>query len=129
MSDLAILHCRQLVTLAGPRAARSGPAMRQLGIIPDGAMRIRDGQIAAVGTRADIERSLAENTKVVDAGGRIVLPGFVDVHTHPVFAGTRAAEFEQRVVGATYAEIAAAGGGILSAVRRTRDASDSHLLA
>ena len=70
-----------------------------------------------------------ENTVVVDAGGRVVLPGFIDAHTHPVFAGTRAAEFEQRVGGATYAEIAAAGGGIRSTVRRTRDASEGELLA
>jgi imidazolonepropionase len=65
----------------------------------------------------------------VDTGGRIVLPGFVDAHTHPVFAGTRADEFEQRAEGATYAEIAARGGGIRSTVRRTREASETELLA
>jgi imidazolonepropionase len=112
MNDLAVLNIRQLVTLAGAPGARTGPAMRELAIIPDGAMRIRDGRIAAVGPRADIARSLAEDTAVVDAGWRIVLPGFIDAHTHPVFAGTRAAEFERRTEGATYAEIAAAGGGI-----------------
>jgi imidazolonepropionase len=129
MSDLAVLNCRQLVTLAGTPGARTGPAMRDLAIIPDGAMRIRDGRIAAVGPRADIARSMAEDTEVVDAGWRIVLPGFVDAHTHPVFAGTRAAEFEKRTEGATYAEIAAAGGGIRSTVRRTREATDLDLAA
>ncbi len=129
MSDLALVNCRQLVTLAGPPGPRTGPAMRQLAIIPDGAMRIRDGRIAAVGPRADIVESLSLDTVVIDAGWRVVLPGFIDAHTHPVFAGTRAAEFEQRIEGATYAEIAAAGGGIRSTVRRTRDASDEDLAA
>ncbi len=129
MSDLAIVNCRQLVTLAGPPGARTGPAMRELAIISDGAMRIRDGVIAAVGPRADIARSLGGDTQVVDAGGRVVLPGFIDAHTHPIFAGTRVAEFEQRAEGATYAEIAAAGGGIRSTVRRTRDATDDELLS
>jgi imidazolonepropionase len=129
MTDLALLNCRELVTLAGPPGARTGPAMRELAIIPDGAMRIREGRIAAVGRRVDIVRSLTLDTEVVDAGGRIVLPGFIDAHTHPVFAGTRAAEFEQRTQGATYAEIAAAGGGIRSTVRRTRQASETDLIS
>jgi imidazolonepropionase len=129
MSDFAVLNCRQLVTLAGEPGARTGPAMRELAIIPDGAMRIRDGLIVAVGPRADIVASLADDTQPVDAGWRIVLPGFIDAHTHPVFAGTRAAEFEQRIAGATYAEIAAAGGGIRSTVRRTREVSDGDLVA
>src|SRR4051794_19257830 len=118
MSDLAVLNSRQLVTLAGPPGARTGPAMRELAIIPDGAMRIRDGRIAAVGPGSDIVRALAEDTEVVDAGGRVVLPGFVDAHTHPVFGGTRAAEFERRTEGATYAEIREEGGGIRYTVRR-----------
>src|SRR6185437_1593447 len=67
--------------------------------------------------------------EVVDAGGRIVLPGFVDAHTHPVFAGTRADEYEQRVQGVTYAEIAAKGGGIRATVRRTREATQEELSA
>jgi len=129
MTDLAILHCRQLVTLAGPPGPRSGPAMRDLAIIADGALHIRDGRIAAVGPRAEIERSLSPDTEIVDAGGRIVLPGFIDAHTHPVFAGNRAGEFERRVEGATYAEIAASGGGIRATVRSTREASADALSA
>lgn len=129
MTDLAILHCRQLVTLAGPPGPRSGPAMRELAIIADGALHIRDGRIVAAGPRTAVERSLSTNTEIVDAGGRIVLPGFIDAHTHPVFAGNRAGEFERRVEGATYAEIAASGGGILATVRPTREASADTLLA
>ena len=129
MPELAVLNCRQLVTLAGPRGPRTGAAMRELAIIPDGAMLIRDGRIREVGRRAEIERRLTPEAQVVDAGGRIVLPGFVDAHTHPVFAGTRADEFEQRAEGATYAEIAQRGGGIRSTVRRTRQTAEADLLA
>jgi len=128
MNDLAVINCRQLVTLAGPARPRTGAEMRELSVIAGGAMRVRDGRIAAVGPRADIERALAEDTEIVDAGGRIVLPGFVDAHTHPVFAGTRADEYEQRAEGATYAEIAARGGGIRSTVRKTRAMPESALL-
>jgi imidazolonepropionase len=129
MSDLAVVNCRQLVTVAGPQRSRTGAEMRELGVIADGAMSIRDGRIASVGPRAEIQRGLAEDTQIVDAGGHIVLPGFVDAHTHPVFAGTRADEFEQRTEGATYAEIAARGGGIRSTVRKTRAASEDALLS
>jgi len=126
--EIAVLNCSQLITLAGPPRARLGPEMRQLGIIPDGAMLVRGGRIRATGTRAEIEARLLSETEVVDAGGRIVLPGFIDAHTHPVFAGTRADEFEQRAEGATYAEISARGGGIRSTVRRTREAGEQDLL-
>ena len=129
MTDLAVLNCRQLVTLAGPPGARSGPAMRSLAVIADGALHVRDGRIVAAGARADIERALSAGTEIVDAGGRIVLPGFIDAHTHPVFAGNRAVEFERRVEGATYAGIAASGGGIRATVRLTRGASADILLA
>lgn len=92
-------------------------------------MLVRDGRIERVGTRPEIEALLGPDTEVVDACGRIVMPGFVDAHTHPVFAGNRADEFEQRVAGQTYQEIAAEGGGIRSTVRRTRAASEDDLLA
>jgi len=129
MTDLAIVNCWQVVTLAGPARARTGAEMRQLGIIDDGALVVRDGRILKVGTRAEIERDLAPDAEIVDAGGRIVLPGFVDAHTHPVFAGNRADEFDQRAAGATYAEIAARGGGIRATVRCTRSAGEAELLA
>ena len=125
---LAIVGCSQLVTLAGPARPRTGDEMRNLGIIPDGAMLIEDDRIVAVGSRSEIEHRIASGGAVTDAGGRVVMPGFVDAHTHPVFAGNRAGEFEQRIGGASYAEIAAAGGGIRSTVRQTRAAAEDELL-
>src|ERR1019366_3705581 len=129
MTDLAVLHCRQLVTLAGPPGARSGPAMRSLAIIADGALHVCDGRIAAVGPRAEIERSFSADTEIVDAGGRIVLPGFIDAHTHPVSAGNRAGDFDRGVEGATSAEIGASGGGTRATARLPREASADWLLA
>src|SRR6266480_2225094 len=121
---LAILGCSQLVTLSGPNRPRTGIEMRDLAIIHDGAMLIEAGRIKHVGTQSEIEALLEKDCAVVDAGGRVVMPGFVDAHTHPVFAGNRANEFEQRAAGTTYAEIAAAGGGIRSTVRQTRAATE-----
>lgn len=106
--------------------------MRELSIVENGAMLVGDdGRIAAVGAREEIEPLVvaAGECEVLDAGGRICLPGFVDAHAHPVFAGTRAGEFEQRAGGATYQEIAAAGGGIRASVRATRGASEDELVA
>lgn len=101
--------------------------MRELAIIEDGAMLISGGRIIRVGTRGEIEKS-ADGCAVVDAGGRVVMPGFVDAHTHAVFAGTRVDEFEMRAGGKTYQEIRAAGGGIPSTVRHTRAASEDELV-
>ncbi|HET9525024.1 MAG TPA: imidazolonepropionase [Pyrinomonadaceae bacterium] len=120
---LAIINCSQLVTLAGPQRPRVGPEMRELGIISDGALLIREGLIESVGTSTQIKARIQADTVIVDAGGRVVLPGFVDAHTHPVFAGTRAGEFEERSLGATYQQIAARGGGIQSTVNQTRAAT------
>jgi imidazolonepropionase len=127
--ELLVRNCRQLVTLAGPKRPRIGPELRDLAIIRDGFMLVRDGRIKAVGPRDQIEAAAAPSAQEIDAGGRIVLPGFVDAHTHTVFAGNRADEFEDRIKGATYQEIAARGGGIRSTVRRTRAASEADLLA
>lgn len=125
----AVVNCRQVVTLAGPARPRVGPEMRDLGIIDNGALLVRDGLIAEVGTSAQIQAKIDADCVVVDAGGRVVLPGFVDAHTHPVFAGTRADEFEERSGGATYQEIAARGGGIQSTVNQTRAASVDELVS
>lgn len=124
--SLAVINCAQVVTLAGPARPRVGPEMRELGIIERGGLFVRDVLIERVG--AEIEALIDANTIVVDAGGRVVLPGFVDAHTHPVFAGTRVDEFEERSRGATYQEIAARGGGIQSTVNRTRASSLKELI-
>jgi imidazolonepropionase len=130
MTDtLAVVNCSQLLTLAGPRRPRTGAELRELSIIEDGAMLVRKGRVERVGTRAEIEPLIDDACEVFDAGRRIVAPGFVDAHAHPVFAGNRADEFEQRAAGATYREIAARGGGIRSTVRRTRAASEEELFA
>jgi len=117
---LAVVNCSQLVTLAGPARPRVGPELRELSIIPNGGMFVRDGVIESVGSRDEIELLIDSETEVVDALGKVVLPGFVDAHTHPVFGGTRVNEFEERSKGATYEEIAARGGGIQSTVNATR---------
>ena len=125
---LAIVNCSQLVTLAGPARARVGPEMRELGIIANGGLIVRGGRIEQVGTATQIQAKIDADTTVIDARGRVVLPGFVDAHTHPVFSGTRVNEFEERSRGATYEEIAARGGGIQSTVNATRAVHDDMLL-
>ena len=127
MSSLALLHASQLVTLAGPRRPRTGKEMSDLAIIRDGGLLIRDGKIDATGASDEIEKA-AGDAEIVDAGGRVVLPGFVDAHTHLVFAGDRLDDFERRARGETYEQIARAGGGIWSTVMKTRAASDDDLL-
>jgi imidazolonepropionase len=125
---IAFVNIGQLVTLAGPARPRVGAELGELGIVRDAAMIVEDGRIAAAGTYSEI-KSRGLPHAVVDAEGRCVTPGFVDAHTHLVFVGNRAAEFEQRIAGVTYQEIAAAGGGILRTVFLTRAASEDELLA
>ncbi len=125
--SLAIINCKQIVSLSGAARPRVGAEMRELAIIEDGAFIVRDGRIENVGRREDIEPLIDSSFEVVDAGGRICLPAFVDAHAHPVFGGNRADEYEMRACGATYQEIAAKGGGIKSTVRKTREASSEDL--
>jgi imidazolonepropionase len=126
---VAIVNIGQLVTMAGPRRPRVGAEMRELGLVHDAALLLEDGRVWAAGSYAELRGAIDSETAVIDAGGRLVTPGFVDAHTHLVFAGNRAAEFEKRIGGATYQEIAAAGGGIQSTVALTRAASEDELLA
>jgi imidazolonepropionase len=126
VTSFAVVGCSELVTLAGPARPRIGRELRELSIVRDGAILIRDGRITFAGPRSDLQ--LEPGMEVIDAGQRLVMPGFVDAHTHPVFAGNRADEFVKRSEGATYQEIAAAGGGIRSTVRRTRATSEDDLL-
>lgn len=131
-NSLAVVNCSQLVTLSGPARPRVGPELRELSIINDGALLINGERIRHVGSREEIARLIdagRADCEIVDAGGRIALPGFVDAHTHPVFAGTRAGEFEERALGVTYQEVAARGGGIQSSVRSTRAATVEQLVA
>jgi imidazolonepropionase len=124
---LLITGCAQLLTLCGP-VPRRGRTLGDPGIIRDGAILVRDGMIAAVGTRRRVERlPEARRAKRLDLGGRVALPGFVDSHTHLVSAASRAAEYEQRIAGATYEQIARSGGGILSSVRNLRRATPESL--
>lgn len=127
-NSLVVINCSQLVTLAGPARPRVGAEMRELSIIPDGALLVRGSRIEKTGTRSEIESLVTSDCEVKDAGRRVVLPGFVDAHAHPVFAGTRADEFEERAAGVTYQEIAARGGGIKSTVRATRAATQDDLI-
>ena len=126
--DLIIVNCKQLVTLAGPPVPWIGPDLNQLGIIEDGALWSRDGKIERVGNWDEIKDAVPQDADTIDAEGRIVLPGFVDAHTHLVFGGSRADEFERRALGESYQSISAAGGGIRSTVRQTRAATELELL-
>jgi len=116
----------QLLTLAG--GPQRGRSLGNLGLIEDGAVLVQDSKIVAVGKTADMRQANPYEPEL-NAKGKVVLPGFVDPHSHLVWAGDRAAEFEMRLQGKTYMEIMAAGGGILSTVRATRQASHKELLA
>lgn len=125
-----IIHsARQLLTVAAPPGGgpRRGAAMADIGLIEDGALALHGEIIAAVGSSAQIMADFSADD-LIDASGCVVLPGFVDPHTHVVWAGDRAAEFEQRIAGATYMEIMQGGGGIMSTVRATRAASLEELV-
>lgn len=127
--DWLITGCSELLTLRGA-VPRRGRALGELGIIRNGALLVHDDRIAAVGPRRRIERMRgARRAEKLDLGGRVVLPGFVDSHTHLIFPASRAAEYEQRICGATYEEIAQSGGGIRSSVEHLRRASAKHLKA
>src|SRR5579864_3463165 len=138
MGTLALLHASQLVTLAGAKRPRIGKELSELGVIRDGGVLIRDGKIELVASSDEVERNLTalssqvsgapNQLEVVDLGGRVVAPGFVDAHTHLVFGGNRLDDFERRARGETYEQIAKAGGGIWSTVEKTRAASDDELL-
>lgn len=128
--DRLYTHCKELVTLADgpPRGARRGAALRSVGLVEDGAVAVREGRIVACGPTGDVLAAYRADREI-DLSGYVVLPGFVDCHTHPVFVGTREEEFHMRCAGANYMEIAARGGGILSSMRSVREASPEQLEA
>jgi imidazolonepropionase len=126
--DILIVNAEELVTLAGSsQKPRVGKQMRELGIIRNGGLAIKDGKILAVGKTADIIKNFKAGN-IINANGKTVLPGFVDPHTHLVFAGSREDEFQMRIEGASYLEILGAGGGILRTVKETRKASVEKLV-
>lgn len=122
---MLIHSASQLLTLAG--GPQRGHALGHLGIIEDGAVLIHDGEIIAVGTTDELLAAYPDEP-VLDAEDRVVMPGFVDPHTHTIWAGDRAAEFEMRLQGKSYLQILAEGGGIISTVRATRTASLEKLI-
>jgi len=131
-AEILIVNAGQLLTLAGPNEwPRTGAALRDLGLVRDGALAAADGVIISVGPAARVldEVALAPDGRRIDAGGRVVLPGLVDPHTHLVHAGSRVDEFVLRLRGASYQEITQLGGGIASTMRATRQASEDELVA
>ncbi len=126
--DLLITHASQLLTIpAHDHGPQRGERLGDLAIIADGALAVSNGSIVDFGPTVDLAVK-HQTAQTIDAGGRVVLPGFVDPHTHVIFAGDRANEFERRIAGATYMEIMNAGGGIMSTVRATRAASLGELI-
>jgi imidazolonepropionase len=119
MEDLSIINASEIITLS-PGYLRKGNQMEELGIIKGGNLSIKNGKISSVG-------SPRYSKKEIDANGKVVMPGFIDCHTHLVFAGERAGEFEARIRGKTYQEIANEGGGIVSTVKATREATQAEL--
>ena len=122
-----ITGASQLLTLR-PGGPRRGALLSRLGIIKDGAVLLRDGLVVAADTRARVEsRKDAKRAEKIDVAGRVILPGFVDSHTHLIHAASRAEEYESRIQGASYEEIARRGGGILNSVRKLRAATSDAL--
>ncbi len=120
--DILIINAKELLTLANANAGpRTGKQMQELGIIRDGALAIREGRIAAVGSTREVSRAFKAGY-VINAQGKTVLPGFVDPHTHLIFAGSREDEFQMRAEGASSREISDSGGGVLTTVKETRRA-------
>ncbi|UCB53461.1 MAG: imidazolonepropionase [Candidatus Zixiibacteriota bacterium] len=130
-STLIVKNARQVLTM---RSDQDGPRTREhmedVGIIEDGAVAVSEGKIVAAGKTKEVlgQIKIDDKTNVINASNKVVLPGFVDCHTHPVFAATREEEFEMRIKGRPYQEIAAAGGGIKSSVRTLRVASKQELV-
>jgi len=126
--DMLVVNAGELVTVSGgTQKPKVGKQMGELGIIRDGGLAVKDGRIVAVGKSCDITR-IYKGEEVVSANGKTVLPGFVDPHTHLVFAGSREDEFQMRLSGVPYMDILSAGGGILRTVKETRKANVEKLV-
>ena len=127
--EYLILPCTQLLTLAGPAAARKGNDQAELGLVEDGAVWIIGDHIQMAGPRSEVEQAVGtRDISTISAANCVVMPGFVDCHSHPVFMDSRIHDFEQRIKGHSYQEISSAGGGILSTVQKVRAATEEDLM-
>ncbi len=126
--DLLIHNADQIVTCASPNGPKRGAELLDVGLIQNGAVAVNAGKIIAVGPSLELQAKY-EGQHSIDAGGKVVCPGFVDPHTHVVYAGDRVDEFELRIQGASYMEIMAAGGGIMNTTKAVRSASMEQLVA
>lgn len=124
--DMMISNIKQLITLRGTPQPKTGKEMEDLSIIEDGAIAIDKGKIVAVGKSPEIDQNFT-TPNFVNARHKVVMPGFVDPHTHPVFVNTRENEFEMRIKGKSYVEISQSGGGIRSSINSVRKASEEEL--
>jgi imidazolonepropionase len=125
--DLLVLNASEILRL-GNDGPLTGRDLDRLDLIPGGGVAVQDGAIVETGPTERLKKKYSA-AETVDAGGRVVLPGFVDPHTHPVFGATREKEFDMRLRGRTYQEITAAGGGIFSSVRSLRGTADGELMS
>ncbi len=128
-ADLILTDIAELVTMAGSSVPRRGEDAKNLSIIHDAAVASFKGKVVWTGKSREVSDSInpVEDSLEIDLAGKVVTPGFVDSHTHPLYSGTRQVEFAMRANGADYEEISAAGGGILNSVQRTRQASSDTL--
>lgn len=129
-ADFVLVHARELISCAGP-APRRGPRQSEVARVPDGALATFEGRIVFAGPSDALQNQIAPvpHAQIHNVGDHTLLPGFVDPHTHAVFAGDRRGELRRRLAGETYAQIAAAGGGIVETVRATRAADERTLVA
>ncbi|HEX6975495.1 MAG TPA: hypothetical protein VF147_13915, partial [Vicinamibacterales bacterium] len=129
-ADFILRHARQLMSCAGP-APRRGALQADATAIADGALASLEGRVVYAGPDAELDAQVTplHDARIVDASEMSIVPGFVDAHTHAAFAGDRREELRRRLAGATYAQIAAEGGGIVSTVVATRQAPEEELIA
>ena len=127
MAKTLFENASQILTLHGEAGPRAGAAMSELGLIEGGSLLVEDGRIAWVGAADDVDPRQASDAERIDCRGKTLMPALVDSHTHLVWGGDRMDEMEMRLAGADYEAIFAAGGGILSSVRQTREASEDAL--
>jgi imidazolonepropionase len=128
---LLLTNASQLLTLGGLETPRVSSAMRELGIIEGGSVVVSGSKIADVGTEKELREryNVSDSVRTIDCSGKVVAPGFVDPHTHPVFEGFRLDEYEMRTAGMSYQEIASKGGGIVSSMKGVRNTSEEELLS